>query len=159
MQDKGNEGNKGKGGINISGGSIHVGGDIVSGDKIVHGDQNTVNIGAGATVGQVAAGKNITQTQGASAQDLTALFNAIYKQIDARANDPNVERSEIRDAVKTIESEVAKGENANANKVERWMKLLQELAPDILEVTANAILNPIAGVTTAIKKIAEKMRA
>lgn len=160
MEEKEKKGNGGnRGGINISGGSIHVGGDIVSGDKIVHGDQNTVNIGAGATVGQVAAGKNITQTQGASAQDLTALFNAIYKQIDARPNDPNVERGEIREAVKTIESEVAKGEEANANRVERWMKFLKELAPDILEVTAAAILNPISGVTTAIKKIAEKARA
>ena len=159
MQEEREAKREGRGGINISGGSIHVGGDIVSGDKIVHGDQNTVNIGAGATVGQVAAGRNITQTQGASVQDLAALFNAIYKQIDARASDPNVERSEIRDNVKNIENEIAKGENANANKVERWMKFLQELAPDILEVTANAILNPIAGVTTAIKKIAEKMRA
>ena len=162
MEPEGNKGNRG--GINISGGSIHVGGDVVSGDKIVHGDEirgdvNTVNIGAGATVGQVAAGKNITQSQGVSGQDLAALFSAIYKQIDARPNDPNVERGEIRDAVKTIETEVAKGEAANANRVERWMKFLQEIAPDILEVTANAILSPVSGITTAIKKIAEKARA
>ncbi|TAH51164.1 MAG: CHAT domain-containing protein [Chloroflexota bacterium] len=157
---------KPKGGINISGGTIHVGGDMVAGDKVVHGDEihaggdvNTVTIGAGASVGQVAAGSNITQTQGASAQDLAVLFNAIYKQIDARANDPNVERGEIRDTVKNIESEVAKGDTANPTKVERWLKFLKDIAPDILEVTANAILNPVAGVTTAIKKIAEKMRA
>ncbi len=155
----------GSGGINISGGNIHVGGDVVNGDKIVQGDEihaggavNVVNIGAGAQVGQVAAGNNITQTQGASAQDLAALFNAIYKQIDARLNDPNVERGEIRDTVKNIETEAGKGENANPNKIERWMKSLKELAPDILEVTAAALLNPLAGVSAAIKKIAAKAR-
>jgi len=154
------------GGINISGGTIHVGGDMVSSDKIVHGDEihaggnvNTINIGAGAQVGQVAQGNNIQQTQGASAQDLAALFSAIYKQIDARANDPNVERGEIRDTVKDIETEAAKGKDANSNKVERWLKSLKEIAPDIFEVTATTLLNPLTGVTTAIQKIADKARA
>ena len=153
-------------GVNISGGTVNVTGDLVGGGKTVHGDEinadgdvNIVNIGAGAQVGQVAAGRNISQTQGASVQDLAALFNAIYKQIDARPNDPNVERSEIRDTVKNIETEAAKGANANPNKIERWFKALQEIAPDILEVTANAIISPASGVASAIKKIAEKMRA
>lgn len=154
------------GGINISGGTLNVQGDMVGGDKIVQGDEihaggnvNIANIGAGAQVGQFAQGDNITQTQGASAQDLAALFRAIYKQVDARPNDPNVERGEIRDTVKNIETEAGKGENANPNKIERWMKSLKELAPDILEVTAAALLNPLAGVSTALKKIAEKARA
>ncbi len=155
-----------KGGINISGGTINVGRDIVGGDKIVQGDDisaggdvNIATIGAGASVGQMAVGKNISQTQGASAQELAEAFKKIYQAIDARANDPNVERGEIRETVKNIETEVAKGEKANPSKVERWMKFLQELAPDILQVTAAAILNPIAGVTTAITKIADKMRS
>ncbi len=157
-----------RGGINISGGTVNIKGDMVGGDKIVQGDVfdndgdvNIVTIGAGANVGQVAAGKNITQTntQGTSAQDLAALFNAIYKQIDNRPNDPNVERSEIRETVQNIQNETTKGDEANPNKIERWMKFLKELAPDILEVTANAMLSPVSGVTSAIKKIAEKMRA
>jgi hypothetical protein len=43
--------------------------------------------------------------------------------------------------------------------VERWFKFLKDLAPDILEVTAAALLNPVAGVAATIKKIAEKARA
>lgn len=156
-----------RGGINISGNAkIHVGGDIVNGDKNVQGDEihaggavNVVNIGAGAQVGQVAAGNNITQTQGASAQDLAALFSAIYKQIDALPNERNADKSDIKDAVKKIETEAAKGEQASSTTVERWFKFLKDLAPDILEVTAAALLNPLAGVSTAVKKIAEKARA
>ena len=45
------------------------------------------------------------------------------------------------------------------NKVERWLKFLADMAPDILEVTAATLANPIAGVATAIRKIAEKAQA
>lgn len=69
------------GGITFGGNAqVHVGGDIVSGDKNVSGDEynvqgdvNTVTIGAGAQVGQVAAGRNITQTQGGAANEAAEL--------------------------------------------------------------------------------------
>ncbi len=68
------------GGITIAGAAhVSAGGDFVSGDKNVQGDEydvegdiNTVTIGAGATVGQVAAGHHITQMQGGSSQTDTA---------------------------------------------------------------------------------------
>lgn len=151
--------------VNFSGNANVTARDISGGDKNVQGDDisaggdvNVVNIGAGAQVGQVAAGKNISQNQGAAAHDLAALFSAIYKQIDARPNDPNVERGEIRETVKNIETESAKGELANPTKVERWLKSLKELAPDILVITAAALLNPLAGVSTTVKNTAEQAR-
>jgi|GEM_PF-1073118 len=68
------------GGITISGtAQVSAGRDFVSGDRNVQGDEydvegdiNTVTIGAGATVGQVAAGHHITQTQGGGSQTDTA---------------------------------------------------------------------------------------
>lgn len=64
-----------RGGVNISGDArVSVGRDIVGGDKIVNGDEydvagdmNTVTIGAGAHVGQVAAGRHIQQSAGGGA--------------------------------------------------------------------------------------------
>jgi hypothetical protein len=167
---KGTEGTEGtrRGGVNISGNAQVSARDFFSGDKTVQGDDisaegdvNIVTIGAGARVGQVAAGKNISQTQnqGASAQDLATLFNAIYQMIDRRPDDPNVDKSDIRDTVKKIETESAKGDAANPVKVQNWLQFLKTIAPDILDVTAAALLNPIAGVATAIRKIAEKARA
>lgn len=168
---KGTEGTEGtrRGGVNISGNAnVRVGRDIVGGDKIVQGDEydvdgdmNVVTIGAGAQVGQVAAGRSITQTQqqGASAQDLAALFKTVYQTIDRRAEDANVDKDDLKDTVKKIEKESAKGESANPVKVENWLNYLKSIAPDILEVTAAALLNPLAGIATAIRKIAEKARA
>lgn len=91
-----------RGGINITGGNVSVGRDMVAGDKIVHGDEidtgggdfNSVNIGAGAQVGQVAAGRNITQASGGANEkndlrqklaDLTAAVEAMRNQVDARS--------------------------------------------------------------------------
>lgn len=93
-----------RGGINISGNArVSVGRDMVEGDKIVHGndintgggDFNSVNIGAGATVGQVAAGRNISQSGGSAADerkelqqklaDLTAAIEGLRSQTDARS--------------------------------------------------------------------------
>ncbi|MBI4670583.1 MAG: CHAT domain-containing protein [Chloroflexi bacterium] len=180
MGDEGGEGARGReraregneatrrGGVNISGNARVSARDIVGGDKIVQGDEydvdgdmNVVTIGAGAQVGQVAAGRNITQTQqqGASVQDLAALFKTIYQTIERRADDPNVDKDEIKSKVKQIETEAAKGESANVSKVERWLNDLKNIAPDILDVTAAALLNPLAGISTALRKIAEKARA
>lgn len=121
---------------------------------------NTITIGAGSTVTQVAAGENIQQTihQGASGSELTKAFQEIYKKVDALPEDPNVEKSEIKTQVKQIETEAAKGADANAVKVERWLKGLKEIAPDILNVTAAALLNPAAGVAQGIALVARKVR-
>jgi hypothetical protein len=160
---------KSRGGINIGGSAnVSVGRDLIGGDKHVEGDDvsaggdvNIVRIGAGSQVGQVAAGKNITQTsqQGASGQDLVALFNAINQKVDARPEDPNVDKGEIKDTLKQIVDEAKKGDAANSVKIERWLKQLKDIAPDILEVAAAALLNPVAGVAVAVMKVAERVRA
>jgi hypothetical protein len=137
-------------------GNINIGGDRITSE----GDVNVVHVGANARVGQVAAGKNITQTsqEGVGGQDLVSLFNAINKQVDARPEDPNVDKDEIKNTLKQIVDEAGKGNAANPAKIERWLKLLKDIAPDILEVTAAALLNPVAGVAVAVMKVAERLR-
>ncbi len=92
---------KSRGGISISGDArIHFDGDMVSGDKIVQGDEyhvggdlNRIEIGAGAQVGQVAAGRNISQINQPSPAEknelaeklaqLTQALQAVSAQLDA----------------------------------------------------------------------------
>ncbi|HET7087077.1 MAG TPA: hypothetical protein VFL17_00355 [Anaerolineae bacterium] len=127
---------KREGGVNI-GGSATVGGDVVGRDKIT---TTTHGVDAGALA------------------ELVKQFAAIDRQIDARAEDPNVDKSELKDTVKKIEEEVKKGEEANPSKVERWLKFLADMAGDIFEVTAATLTNPAAGVGKAIQLIAKKAR-
>ncbi|NJN95806.1 MAG: hypothetical protein HC875_17735 [Anaerolineales bacterium] len=125
------------------GGSIitgSIGGDYVGGDKV-----------GGDKVGR----DKITGLTGA---DLAQMFQDIYSRIEARPADPNVDKAEVKDTVQKIEQEVEKGEEANPSKVERWLKTLKGMAPDIGDVTIACLTNPAAGVAMVIKKIAEKAK-
>lgn len=123
-----------------------AGGDTIS----VSGIQDSnVAVGRGASV---------TVNQGLTGEDLSRLFAQIYQKIEARPPDPDVDREELQGTVQDIEKEVQKGEGANPNKVERWLKTLASIAPDILEVTLATLTNPAAGIATVIRKVAEKAR-
>lgn len=67
-----------------------------------------------------------------------------------------MDKQEIRETVKKIEQEAEKGKQANPSKVARWLDALGKMAPDILEVAATTLLNPVAGVTVALKNIVLK---
>ena len=125
------------GGVNITGGNVTVSGDLVGRDKIT------------------------TTTHGISGGELAELirqFAQINKSIDARPEDPNVDKAELKETVKKIEEEVKKGEEANPTKVERWLKFLAGMADDVFQVTAAALANPVAGVAKTIQLIAKKAK-
>ena len=129
---------KTEGGVKISGGNVTVGGDVVGRDKIT---TTTTGLDASTLV------------------ELTKQFAKIYQKIDARPEDPNVDKTEIKDTVQKIEEEVKKGEQANPAKVERWLKFLAGMADDISQVVASTLASPIAGVAKAIQLIAKKAKA
>jgi len=127
-------------------------GDKVGGDKITIGN---ISDSQGVAIGRNA---QVKIQSGIESKELAELFSSIYKNIQARSPDPIVEKEEITDQVKRIEHEVAAGEKAEPTKVERWLRNLAAMAPDILDVTLGALTSPIAGISVAIRKIAQKMR-
>ena len=122
---------------------------------------NSIRVGGGVSGGIVFAGnKNkISQSIGVSGDELAKLFAGIYQKIEKRKEDPNVDKEEIKETVQHIQEETAKGEDANANKVERWLKNITDMAPDIGEVVISCLTSPAAGIATVIRKIAEKAKA
>lgn len=141
-----------KAGKVVHGDEVHgdrVMGDKVGGDKISFGDVK----GIGIAIGRRASA---TVTQGVSVAELAQLFGVVYQQIEARPDDPDVDKEEIQEQVQKIEKEAAGGEEANPSKVERWLKGLLAMAPDIFDVTVATLANPIAGVATVIRKVAQK---
>jgi hypothetical protein len=140
----------------VQGDEVH--GDKVMGDK-VGGDKITVGDISGSTGVAIGRGAQATVTQGLGGDEIASLFAEIYQQIEARPEDPDVDKEELTETVQKVQEEAAKGEEANPNKVERWLKFLSDMAPDILNVTVACLTNPVAGVATAIRKIAEKAKA
>ena len=121
------------------GGGVQASGDFVGRDQVVHGDQANVH-------------------QGLNGAELAAIFRAVNAQIDRRPEDPNVDKDELRDTAQKLKDEVAKGEAANATKVERWLRTLLDLAPDVAEVALAALANPVAGAVTAISRLAQRLK-
>lgn len=153
-----------KGGVHVEGSTLNVDRDMVGGDKHIHnnvqGSQvhgNTFDVGNVSGSGIVIGDNNtVTNNFGSNVTELQKLFEAVHTKIDARAQDPDVDKQEIRETVKKIEQEAEKGKQANLSKVARWLDALGKMAPDILEVAATTLLNPVAGVTVALKNIVLK---
>jgi hypothetical protein len=124
------------GGAYIEGAVSVTGGDFVGRDQVVHGNK----------------------VHGATGDELARLFAGVYRQIEARPEDPDVDKAELAETVQKIEQEAAKGDEANPTKTERWLRFLGQMAPDILDVTVACLTSPIAGVATVIRKIAEKAK-
>ena len=83
----------------------------------------------------------------------------MYQSIQARPTDPVVDKDELVETVQRIEKEAGKGDQAEAGKLERWVKNVAGMAPDILEVMAAAFAGPVSAAGTILKKVIERARA
>jgi hypothetical protein len=161
------------GGAYVGGNVETGGGDFVGRDKVVHGDEvhgdkvlgdkvggDKITVGdiSGSTGVAIGRGAQSTVTQGLGSDEIARLFAEVYQQIKARPEDPDVDKAELTDTVQKIQAEVAKSEEANPNKVERWLKTLAGMADDIFEVTLACLTSPAAGIASVIRKVAQKAK-
>ena len=95
----------------------------------------------------------------AHARHLDRLFDPIYHEIELRLDDSRVDKPELYDTARRIEGEVLKGDAGNPEKVERWLRFYQDIAPDLLHLTTTALLKPDAEVSPHIRHVAERFVA
>ena len=91
--------------------------------------------------------------------EMENLFKRARKRVKTRPADPKVDKQKLESQVKKIEAEAAKGKGADQTKLERWVRTLAKMAPDIVEVMAASLAGPVAGFTVVFKKIVERARA
>jgi hypothetical protein len=127
-----------------------VGGDQVEGDKITAGDIS----GSG-----VALGRGAQVQQGVSGEELASIFQMVYQKIAARPEEPNVDKREVAETVQKIEQETTSQAPPNENKLERWIRYLANMAPDILDVMVASIAGPVTGAAAVLKKIVIKVKS
>ena len=124
---------------------IEIGGDanimdgISNAEIVVQGRDNTVSV----------------NKTGIDSTELNQVIQGIFDLIERREEDSNVDKSEIVDEVAKIQNEAAAPE-PNGHKILRWLSNLGEMAPDIAEVFATTLGNPIAGVALGVSKVAKK---
>jgi hypothetical protein len=120
------------------------------------GGVTTGNVsGTGIAIGH---GASAVVQQGVLAQELEPLFATVLAHIESRPADHEVDKAELARTVSQVEQEAAKGEEADLGRLAHLLKVLKAVAPDVLEVTAAALLNPVAGVAIAVCKIAAAIR-
>ncbi len=136
-----------------TGGGAYIGGNVDVQNGNFTGRDSVTITGDGNVVGDHSRSTVIRQEGLGS-----GVFEGVYRAIEARPPDADVEKEEAVEVVEKIEAEAAKGEAANPRKVERWLRTLAMMGDDIVDVTTACLLNPVAGVATVIKKIAAKAR-
>lgn len=146
--------------------SIHTGGGAYIGGKVDTGggdfigrDQNTQAEKGGVVTRGNVAGSTIVAGGVDAAGSRIESVQMIYARIDQRPDTSRYEKDDLKEKVKDIEKEDAKGEKADASFLEHRLRNLQRMAPDILEVVLATIANPLAGFGMVAKKVAEKIKA
>lgn len=134
----------------------------ISGSSVQTGDR--VDTGGGAYFsGKVKAGRDVvgrdkieTTTTGASADELSAAFLKIHAALNKQPEGP--EKTVAEQAVKAVEEEAKKGEEASEEKTDKWMTVLEKTLPDVAEVVVDALLSPGAAVGTVVRKVLGKTK-
>lgn len=125
---------------------------LISRDNFNIGNINQSNVAIGSESRLIVNSKKSTEV-------IANYFETAYQRLETRLEDPNVDKTEIKETIKKIEQEVTQQEPANPNKIERWMKILEDIAPDILDVIVAGLLNPGSAVATVVRKVAERARS
>lgn len=139
MADKKSTKSKSANTTNSGGNNVSIGGSV-SGSNILTGNNNRVTI-----------------KQGASADEIAKAFSTLFQAVEAKPEGPK--KTMAQAAVQELETEAAKGEKAEEGKVQEWFEVLAGMAPDIWEVAVDTFTNPIKGLSTVFKKVAEKAKA
>lgn len=118
------------------------------------------------TVGNISGGTGFAIGRGAQAvvtqhadkdtDQISKIFKTLEQIVSAIKDEADKKVAES--AIKTLETEARKGEQANEKTVKKWMNFLAETAPDAWEVAIDFFINPIRGVGTVFKKIAERAK-
>jgi hypothetical protein len=95
----------------------------------------------------------------AHARHVDWLFEPVYREVELRMEDPQVDKPELYDILHRIESEALKGAQANPDKIKRWLTTIETVAPDVLMPTTSVLLKPDAEVSSAVRKVAEGFAA
>jgi tellurite resistance protein len=110
--------------------------------------------GTGIAIG---TGASAVVQQGVRVPELESLFATVLARVEQRPADDEVDNEELARTVTLVREEAARGEEADVGKLRHWLRTLRAVAPDVLEITAAALLNPVAGVAAAVRALAAGM--
>ncbi len=143
----------------ISGGTINIsGGDIQQDSRTIHTEggsyiEGNVNTGGGDFVGRDKISFD-TEMNG-----IFTLSILIQRLIAARQSISPEEKDDLMVLAKDLEYEVGLGEMADEGNLARRLRFLGKLDPEILLAVLQKLVDPAAGFSSVVRRVAEKMSA
>lgn len=122
------------------------------GDSITVGD---ISNATGVAIGHRASAV-VTQHVSGDVDGIAKAFEALHQALAQKPDTPKKAMAE--QAVKGLEAEAIRGEQADESNVEEWFTSLMAMLPDVAEVAVNTFINPISGLSTVFQKIAQKAK-
>lgn len=104
------------------------------------------------------AGRDIHQTitNVQRSSEIDVLFASLLERIEKL---PSADaKKDANQALEGLKQEADKGNQAEESRVERWLKFLVEVAPDIKDVVIKTFLNPIDGLGEVFRKVAKRLQ-
>lgn len=98
--------------------------------------------------------QKITNVQ--SSDEIKELFTNLQKLIEKLPSEDA--KKDAQQALEGLKQEAGKGNHAEESRVERWLKFLVEVAPDIKDVAIKTFLNPIDGLGEVFRKVAKRLQ-
>jgi hypothetical protein len=115
--------------------------------------EGKVDTGGGDFVGRDQ--HNLNEAQAAV---LARLFESILDRVEARPGLDPIDKGDLISDIQGVHAEAVKGEQVDETSLERLLRNIWRMAPDILEVVLAALMNPASGLVTAVRKVAERVR-
>ena len=112
----------------------------------------------------IAAGDITTYTSNndLSVKDVERLFGQIYKVVDSLANIAPLTKEDLKADLKQIQSAVSDAVQKKQKLDECFLagrlRNIARMSPDILDVIASTLANPLAGFGIVLKKITDKAK-
>ena len=152
-------------GQTVNGPQTNIAGDV-TGPVLSGNFSGPVNVG-GIKVGDIkgstgiaighGAQVQVNQTTGWSSADAARVFALLTQKVNALPEGTKKEKAQ--EAVKKLETEAPKGDKADEGRVRHSLEFLIGVLPDAWDVAVNTVINPLAGINTVFKKIAERVKA
>lgn len=120
------------------------------------GDKISISITGNSNVAAAGRGAHATLNQSGSNSELDEWRKQMERKINALKDFYPEDKSALNQQVEQIAREVEKGAQADASRVERLINTIAAMAPDIFEVAVATLVNPLAGIGLAARKIGDK---
>ena len=125
------------------------------------GDTTTVGNISGSTGVAIGRGAQASVDQSRITITLRQVFETIHEKLEALPEHVEVTPQTIADAqaeVDELRQEAEKDEQADEGFLMQRFRNLARMGPDILDVVTAMLLNPVAGVSLVVRKVAAKAR-